>query len=143
MGSRCYRQVGRSISVHKISRCILSLLCTLPLLCFLQLLSRSVHREKCSNSSTVHWFHTACTSVSMFAINADNCLLLCSCFHQVSVFTFGLQPRHQIHHSLFNLILLWSAGSMVSGIPILQTCDVAVVLKRRLASFQHPRSSSL
>ena len=32
------------------------------------------------NSSTAHWFHSACTSVSMFAINADNCLFLCWCF---------------------------------------------------------------
>ena len=31
------------------------------------------------NLSTVRWFHTACTSVSMFTTNADNCLFLCSC----------------------------------------------------------------
>ena len=62
MGSKSYRQVERSIRVHKISWCILPLRCTLPLLCILQLLSWSVHREKCPNSSTIHWFHSACTS---------------------------------------------------------------------------------
>ena len=111
-GSESSRQIGRSVSVHKISRCILPLRCTLPLLCFLRLLSSSVHREKCSNLSTVHWFHSACTSVSMFTINADNCLF-CA---RVSVFTSGsvstsglcsnrLQPRHQIHHRLVTFIL--------------------------------------
>ena len=73
-------KLGVSQSVHKISRCILPLRCTLPLHCFLQLLSRSVHREKCSNLSTIHWFHSACTSVSTFAISAEKCLFLCSCF---------------------------------------------------------------
>ena len=34
-------------------------------------------------------------------------------------------------------------GSMVSRIPILQICNVVVVLKQILASFQHLRSSSL
>ena len=61
----------------------LPLHCTLPLRCSLQVLlllpSWFVHREKCSHLSNVHWFHSACTSVSMFAINADNCLFLCSC----------------------------------------------------------------
>ena len=55
--------------------------------CALQLLSGSVHRENCSNFSTIHWFHSACTSVSMFSINADNCLFLFSCF---PVITSGL-----------------------------------------------------
>ena len=53
--------------------------CTLPLLCFvlqLLLLSCSVHREKYPNLYTIHWFHSACTSVSMFTINVDNCLFL-------------------------------------------------------------------
>ena len=85
-------------------------------------------------------FHSACTFVSMLTINADNCLFLCSCFSQVSVFTSGLQT--QIHHSLVTFILLWSVGSMASRIPILQTC-IVVVLKQRLVSFQHLRSSSL
>ena len=31
-----------------------------------------------SNLSTIHWFHSACTSVSMFTINVHNCLFLCS-----------------------------------------------------------------
>ena len=39
--------------------------------------------------------------------------------------------------------LLWSVGFTVSRIPIPQTCNVVVVLKQRLASFQHLRSSSL
>ena len=33
-----------------------------------------------SAQSTFHWFHSACTSVSMFTINADYCLFQCSCF---------------------------------------------------------------
>ena len=90
----------------------------------------SVHREKCSNLSTVHSFHSASTSVSMFTINADNCTFLCSCL------------RVQIHHRLVTFILWWSVGSTVSRIPILQTCSVVVVLKQGLASFQHLRSSS-
>ena len=40
-------------------------------------------------------------------------------------------------------ILPWSVGSMVTSIQILQTCNVVAVLKQRLASFQHLRSSSL
>ena len=40
-------------------------------------------------------------------------------------------------------ILWWSVGSMVSKTPILQTCNVVVILKQRLASFQHLRSSLL
>ena len=81
MGSKSCRQLPTwRQSVHKISRCILSLLCILTLLCFLHLLSWSVHREKCSNLSTIHWFDSACTSVSMFTINADNCPLQCSFF---------------------------------------------------------------
>ena len=41
------------------------------------------------------------------------------------------------------ILLLWSVGSLVNGRPILQTCNVVVVLERRLASFQQLRSSSL
>ena len=57
VGCKSYRQnqTWRQ-SVHKISRCILPLRGTLPLLCLLQLLSWSVHREKCPNVSTIHWF---------------------------------------------------------------------------------------
>ena len=109
MGSESYRQLW-SHSVHKISRFILPLLSTLPLLCFCQLLSWSVHRKKCSNLSTIHWFHSACTSVSMLAIDANNRLFLRSCFPvipsglcvyvKVSVFKSGLQPRHHIHQRL-------------------------------------------
>ena len=61
---------------------------------------------------------------------------------RVSVFTLGLQPRHQIHHRLVTFILKWTVGSMVRRRPILQTCNVVVVLKQRLASFQQLRSSS-
>ena len=68
----------------------------------------------------------------MFTIDVDNCLLLCSCFP--SVITSGCCSP---------FILLWRVGSMVSGIPTLQTCNVVVVLKQRLVSFQHLRSSSL
>ena len=61
---------------------------------------------------------------------------------RVSVFTSGLQSRHQIHHRLVTFILWWSVGSTVSRIPILQTCNVVVILKQKLASFQHLRSFS-
>ena len=67
------RHVARPISLHEISHCLLLLLCSLPLLC--PLLSRSVHREKYPNLSTVPRFHSACASVSMFTIT-DNCLFL-------------------------------------------------------------------
>ena len=66
------RQVGRPVSLHEISFCVLLLLCS----CSCSLLSRSVHREKYPNLSTVPWFHSVCTSDSMFTINTDNCLSL-------------------------------------------------------------------
>ena len=115
--------------------------------CFaLQLLSWSVHREKCPNLSTVHRFHSAGTSVSMFTINIDNCLFLCPCF---PVITSGLclyrgcSPSPDPSSASSAFILWWTVGSMVSRIPILQTGTVVVILKQRLASFQHLRSSSL
>ena len=37
--TRSYRRSLASLSIHKISRCILPLLCTSPLLCFLHLMS--------------------------------------------------------------------------------------------------------
>ena len=67
----------------------------------------------------------------------------------VSVFTSGfcssisgLQPFTRSIVASAAFILLWSVGSMVSRIPILQTCNVVVVLKRRLERSQHLRSSS-
>ena len=57
-----------------------------------------------SNLSTVPWFHSVCVSVSMFAINIDNC---CFCFcASVSESASGLcvhaeaAALHQIHHRL-------------------------------------------
>ena len=82
------------------------------------------HPSRCSRSTLTTVCFCACAST------------------RVSVFTSGSQPRHQIHHRLVTFILLWSVGSMVSRIPILQTCNVVVVLKQRLASFLHLRSSS-
>ena len=93
-------------------------------------------------------FTQLCTSVSTFTINVDNCLFVC-CRFPCTFFLWsvlvspGLQPHHQIHHRLVTVILQWSVGSMVSRIPILQTCNVAAVLKHRLASFQPLRSSLL
>ena len=69
-------------------------------------------------------------TVSMFTTNSDNCLFL-----------FMLHIWRQLGST--PITLLWSVGSMVSRIPILQTCNVVVVLNQRLASFQHLRSSSL
>ena len=73
-------------------------------------------------------FHSACTPVSMFTINAENCLFLCSCLLVCS--------------SVTKSIVGSSPSSCSSRIPILKTCNVVVVLKQRLASFQHLRSSS-
>ena len=90
---------------------MLRLLCSLLLRC-----PCSVHCchdpfivRSASNLSTVPWFHSVCA----FTINIDNCLLLSlyvlvsPSLHRisvyvtrVSVFTSGLQPRHQIHHGL-------------------------------------------
>ena len=83
-------------------------------------LSWSVHREKCSHSSTAHQCTRSTLSTVCFCSRAS---------HRVSVFTSGLQPRREIHHKLVTFILLWSEGSMVSRIPFLQTCNVVVVLK--------------
>ena len=96
--------------VHKISRCILTLLCFLPLLCFMSLLSSSIHREKCSNLPPFTGFTQLCTSVSTFTINADNCLFLCNKFPCTflpwSVLVSpGLQLHHQTHHRLVTVIL--------------------------------------
>ena len=95
----------------------------LALALFLQLLSWSVHREKCSNFSTTHWFHSACTSVSIFTIKVDNCMFLYSCFlvvitsnlwvHIGSLSISGLQSLHQIQHRLhhFHLVVeCWIHG---------------------------------
>ena len=70
--------------------------------CFapLPLLSWFVHREKCPNSSTIHWFNSACTSVSMFTINVDNCHFLCFWFpswaRPVSVCAGCSPPHHAV-----------------------------------------------
>ena len=59
----------------------LPLLCYLPLHCFLQLLfCHDQFIVQNSSLSTIHWFHSTCTSVSMFTINVDKHLLLCSWF---------------------------------------------------------------
>ena len=133
-----------SVSAHKISRSILPLLRALPLLCFLPLLC-CCHDPFIVRSAqtrlTFHWFHSACRSVSMFTINAGDCLFLllspglCVCV--------GAAPPHQIRQRLVTVILKRSVGSMINRIPILQTCNVVVVLKQRPASFQHLPSSSL
>ena len=91
------------------------------------------HPSRCPRSTlTTVCF---CAHVSVFTSGL--------CLYRVSAFISGLQPRHQIHHRLVTINMLWSVGSMVSRIPILQTCNVVVVLKQRLASFQHLRRSSL
>ena len=82
-------------------------------------------------------------SVLMFTTNVDICLFLCHnfpcTFLLCYVFVSGLQSSHQLRDQFVIVILLWSVGSMVSRIPILQTCNVVEVLKHRLASFQHLR----
>ena len=95
------------------------------------------------NLSTVHWFHSACTSVSMSTINADNCLFLCSCLrvHVRSMSVSGLcvhigsaapspDPSSARHHHLV----------VECGIHGQQNTNPANL---QLASFQHLRSSSL
>ena len=61
---------------------------------------------------------------------------------RVSVFTSSLQPvtRSIMGSSPSSCSGVWDPWSV--GIPILQTCNAVVVLKQRLASFQHLRSSS-
>ena len=68
------------------------------------------------------------------------------CFCALLLLLVLFSPRGSVFvhfGSLFFGVLLWSVGSMFSRLPILQTCNVVVVLKQRLASFQHLRSSLL
>ena len=90
-----------------------------PFTGFIQL----AHPSQCSRSTL--------TTVCFCARDSVFTSGLCLC--RVSVFISGLQPRHQIRHELVTFILQWSVGSMVSRIPILQTCNVVVVLKQRLS----------
>ena len=84
------------------------------------------------NLSTTHWFHSACTSVSMFTINVNNRLFSAPLISVLLVCVPELQSPSSC-----------SVGSMVSRMPILQTCTVVVAPKQRLVLFQHLHSSSL
>ena len=64
--------------------------------------------------------------VSTNITNSDNCLFL-SVFAHPAAARFNRSP----------IILQWSVGSMVSRKPILHICNAVVVLKQKLASFQH------
>ena len=147
-----------SVSVQKFSRCILPLL--LPSPCFASCncchdpfivrsaqpcppftgFTQLAHPSRCSRSTLT----TVCFCALVSVITSGLCVdmgSLCSC--RVSVFISGLQLHHQIHHRLVTFILLCGVGSMVSRIPILQTCKVVVGLKQRLASLQHLHKFSL
>ena len=58
-------------SVFKISRCICHRIASCPCYC-----CHDPFIVRSSNLSTIHWFHSACTSVSMFTINVDT---ICFC----------------------------------------------------------------
>ena len=117
--------MGRSVSIHEISYCLLLLLCPLLLhcSCFAHCRHDPFIVRSASNLSTFLRFHSVCASLSMFAIDIDNCpfrflfllLFLVSsesasefsvytyrgfCVPRGSVFVSGLQPRNQIHHRL-------------------------------------------
>ena len=98
-------------------------------------------RSSCEVLKLVHHSLVSLSFAHPSRCSRSTLTTVCFCV-RVSVFTSSLQPRHQIHHRLVTVILKWSVGSMVSRIPILQTCKVVMVLKQRLASFQHLRSSS-
>ena len=124
------RQIGRSVSIHEISYCLLLLLCSLLLLCpcFDNCCHDPFIVRSASNCSTFLRFHSVCASVSMFTINSDNFLFLLLFLvspslqprrlihHQLTsglpCSTSGLQPCHQIHHRRFVFILQWSVGSL-------------------------------
>ena len=88
------------------------------------------HPSRCSRSTLTTVCFCIRSSCALFSPGL--------CVHFGSLSFSGLQSPHQIHHRLHDLHLV-----VVSRIPILQTCIVVVVLKQRLASFQHLRSSSL
>ena len=77
MGTASFRQLG-SQPVHKISCCVWPLHLGLDFLC--NYCHDPFVVSRCSNLSAIRWFHSACTSVSMFTINVDNSLILCCCF---------------------------------------------------------------
>ena len=78
------------------------------------------HPSRCSRSTL--------TTVCFCAADSsrDHVWSLCMCR--------GCNPLH---------LVKWSVGSMVKRIPILQTCNVVVILKQGLVSFRRLRNSSL
>ena len=103
-------------------------LASLPLLSLLP--SWSVPREKCPNSPAVQWFRSA--------LHPSRCprpmlAIVCSA-PPTSARVDSCDPWY---------ILYWSVGFLVSRIQSLQTCNIVVVLKHRLAFFQHPHNFSL
>ena len=106
-----------------------------------------------SNLSIVHRVHSAHTSVSMFTINTDNCLLLF-----LFLVSPSLQPRRHIHHrptsglpcpisglhiynrSIIDFVSLHLVVECrIHGPVEHQSCKLnnIAVLKQRLASFQY------
>ena len=119
--------------------------CFAPCSCFASCKCYCCHDPfivRSSNLSTIHWFHSACTSVSMFTINADNCF--CAIGSRSVCSNRFLKPLTRSIIGFIALQLVLECGIHgVNRIPFLQTCNVVVVQKQRLASFQHLRSSSL
>ena len=76
-------------------------------------------------------------SFSMFTTGAGNCLFL---LLFLFLFLFSWSPFSSPTSAYFRQ---WSVGSTVIRIPILQICNVVVVLMQRLASFPHPQKFSL
>ena len=115
MGSKSYRQVGRSVSVQKISRCILPLrmhFCLALLLAIAVMIRSSRSCSKTPFTGFTQLAHPSRCSRSTLAT-----VYFCA---RVSVFTsgpcvyIGAAALHQIHHRLVTVVLLWSVGSMVN-----------------------------
>ena len=105
------RQVGRSISIHEISYCLLLMLCFASARCCHDpFIVRSA-----SNLSTVPGFHSVCASVLMITINTY-CFCFCFCFCvRTDGFCADVAAFHQ-HHRLHQP----SSCSGVCRIPILR-----------------------
>ena len=115
--------------------------------------------SQCSQCSSLH---VACLSFSssLFSSHDPRANLVYSCqgFHSVLHLSQPSQPfptilsvlpvvhipaLARLIHNISPIISWWSMGSMVSTIRILQICNAVVVLKQRLAPFQHLHNFSL
>ena len=111
MGSiKSSRQVRRQSVFTKISRCILPLLCFLPLLSCPFIVRSAQTRQPFTGFTQL---------ASMFTINADNCLFLCSCLQVCSPVT-----RSIIGSSPSSCSGVWDPWSVEY-----QSCKLAMLLQ--------------